>query len=141
MTTSSAISILPLRILILIAGLCAVGCVVAQPKRSLSFAELKALPFFTASVEKVQFRTIHGSDGADYLAVEIRLRRDDGTKVVITTDRATLTQAALAQSLVSGRVYKWPQVITDFEAEAKLIQRSTLGDIPRPASPAPSFCR
>jgi hypothetical protein len=141
MTMSSAISILPLRILILVAVLCVVGCVVSQPKQSLSFAEVKAFPFFAALVEDVQLNKNHSSDGTDYLAVEIRLRRDDGAKVVITTDRATLTQAAFAQNLVSGRVYKWPQVITDFEAETKLIQRSTLGDIPRALSPAANFCR
>ena len=104
-------------------------------------ADVKSLPPFTASVENVQLSKIHSPDGTDYLAVEIRLRRDDGAKVVITTDRATLTQAAFAQNLVSDRAYKWPQVITDFETEMKLIQRSTPGAIPRASSPAVNFCR
>jgi len=130
-----------MKILILVAVLCAVGCVVSQPKRSLSFAELKSLPPFTASVENIHLSKNHSPNGTDYLAVEIRLRRDDGAEVFITTDRATLTQAAVAQHLLSGRIYEWPKVITDFEAETKLIQRSTLGDIPRASSPAASFCR
>ena len=130
-----------MKILILVAVLCTAPYVVTQPKRNLFFAELMVLMPFTASVENVQFNKNHSPNGTDYLAVEIRLRRDDGAKVVIETDRATLSQAAFAQSLLNGQIYEWPKVISDFEAEKKLIQRSTLGDIPRASSPGTSFCR
>lgn len=141
MTTSSAISILQMKRLILVAVLCVVGCVVAQPKRSLSFAELKSLPPFTALVKDVQLSKNHSPDGTDYLAVEIWLRREDGSKIIITTNRATLTQAAFAENLVGGRIYKWPNVITDFEAEMKLIQYSNHVNIARASSPTKNSCR
>jgi hypothetical protein len=99
-----------------------VACRTTAP--TISFTKLNSAAPFHAVVENVSLNEVHASDGADYLAVKIQLRRSDGALVTIATDRATLTQAAFAQNLVKGRFYQWPQAITDFKQEIQQTQRS-----------------
>ncbi len=124
MTTRFSISLFQVRQLFLIAVLFAVGCIASSRNRSLSFAQMKALSSFTATIESSQSKKIRSVDGTHYLAVEIRMRRDDEAKVVIATNQATVMQAAFAQNLVKDRFYEWSKVLTDFEQEMKQTQRA-----------------
>jgi len=94
------------------------GCA-CRNSQNLSFAEAKHSKPFQAVVENVEMHEVRGSDHTGYLAVEIRLRREDGTLVTIATDRATLMQSAFEQNLTNGASYLWPKAITDFEAEVR----------------------
>ena len=75
-------------------------------------------------VENVSQNEARASDGTDYLAVSIQLRRADVVLVAIAADRATVSEAAFAQNLVKGRAYQWPKAITDFKQKMKQTQRS-----------------
>jgi len=84
--------------------------------RSLTFDEAKRFQPFQAVVEGAEVHTGRCWGRSGGLAVEIRLRRQDGALVAINADRATLTELALALDLTKGAAYEWPKAITDFEA-------------------------
>jgi hypothetical protein len=92
------------------------------PSSTVSFTTAKSAAPFCAVVENVHQNEVRASDGTDYLAVRIQLRRSDGATVTIAADRATVSQVAFAQNLVKDRVYQWPQAFTDFEPEIKQTQ-------------------
>jgi len=86
--------------------------------QSLTFDEAKSCRPFKAVVEGTEVRAGRCWGRSGGLAVEIRLRRQDGALVGISTDQATLTELAFALDLTNGAVYLWPNAITDFEAAA-----------------------
>jgi hypothetical protein len=94
------------------------GCA-CQNRQTLSFGEAKFSKPFQAVVENSEMHEVLGDDRTGYLAVEIRLRRVDGTVVPLATDRATLMESAFAVDLTNGASYWWPKAITDFEAEVR----------------------
>jgi hypothetical protein len=104
--------------------LCVLVCACRTAAPTISFSAAKSAAPLRAVVENVRLSEVRASDGTDYLAIKIQLRRADGTTVTIATDQATLSQAAFGQHLVKGRVYDWPKAITDFQQEIKQTQRS-----------------
>jgi hypothetical protein len=105
--------------------------------QSLTFDEAKRSQQFQAMVESTEVHAERRWSSSGGLAVEIRLRRQDGVLVAITAHRATLTELALALSLTNSSTYQWPKAITDFEtsARAKRQQRlHSLRDL-EPAAP------
>ena len=94
------------------------------PAPALSFTAVNSAAPFRAVVKNVRLNEVRASDGTEYLAVSIQLRRADGAQVTIASDRATVSEAAFAQNLVKGRAYQWPNAITDFKQEMKQTQRS-----------------
>ena len=107
---------------ILFLCLAVVAC--RTPSSTISFPASKSVTPFRAVIEDVHRNSVRASDGNDYLAIAILLRRDDGTLVNIVIDRATLTQAAFAQGLVKGRAYEWPKAFTDFKQKTQQTQRT-----------------
>jgi hypothetical protein len=104
--------------------LCVSVCACRTPAPTISFATVNSTAPFRAVVENVCLNEVRASDGTDYLAVSIQLRRKDGVLVTIAADRATVSEATFAQTLVKGRAYQWPKAITDFDQEMKQTQRS-----------------
>ena len=94
--------------------------------QSLTFDEAKRFHSFLAVVEstEVQAGRCWGRSGG--LAVGIRLRREDGALIAISTDQATLTELALVLDLTNGAAYLWPKAITDFEAAAQVRRQQKL---------------
>ena len=72
--------------------------------------EARLLPPFLAVVEDVQRHQVQNR-----LALAIRLRKGDGSRLTINEPQATLTEAAFAEFLQPGHSYIWPGVFTEFE--------------------------
>lgn len=94
------------------------GCT-CRNSQNLSFSDAKHSRPFQAVVENAEMHEVRGGDRTGYLAVEIRLRRVDGTVVTIAASQATLMELGFALDLTNGASYWWPKAITDFEAEVR----------------------
>lgn len=86
--------------------------------QSLTFDEAKCCQPFIAVVEGTEVHAGRCWGRSGGLAVGIRLRREDGALIAISTDQATLMELALVLDLTNGAAYLWPKAITDFEAAA-----------------------
>ena len=106
--------------------------------QSLTFDEAKRSQPFQAVVESTEVHAGRRWGCSGGLAVEIRLRREDGALVAITTDRATLTELALSLHLTNGAAYLWPKAIVDFEAAAHAKRQQELHS-PRDSEPTVSI--
>lgn len=73
-------------------------------------AEARLAPPFQAVVEDVQRHQVQNN-----LALAIRLRMGDGSRLTITEPQATLTETAFAEFLQPGHSYMWPRVFAEFE--------------------------
>jgi hypothetical protein len=107
------------------------GCA-CRHHEGISFSEAKHVQPFRAVVENVGTQEVCGADHTDYLAVEIRLRREDGTQVTIATDGATLFELAFALSLTNGESLMWPKAITDFETEFRAKRQRIVRSVENP---------
>ena len=105
--------------------------------QSLTFDEAKRSEPFQAVVESTEVHAGRRWGCSGGLAVEIRLRREDGALVAITADQATLTELALTLSFTNSSTYQWPKTITDFEtaAHAKRQQKLHSRSDPEPVAP------
>jgi len=75
-----------------------------------TLTEVKSLPPFGAVWLGYQLR----EDTSHHVALEIKLRKADGSNFVITEPEASLFQIAFAASLQRGQTNVWPQVLLDF---------------------------
>jgi hypothetical protein len=99
--------------------ICVAVCLSCTKINTISMAEAKVSKPFTAVVEDVHMHGVRGADSSGYLAVEITLREESGTLLVIKEPRLNLTQLAFAASLIKGRSYEFPAAITNFESDLK----------------------
>jgi len=75
-----------------------------------TLTEIKTMPTFGAVLVDYQLR----EDTVHHVALEIKLRKADGSNFVITEPEASLFQVAFAASLQRGQTNVWPQVLLDF---------------------------
>ena len=88
----------------------AVSVLACQLASGTTLAEMKSLPPFGAVWLGYQLR----EDNAHHVALEIKLRKADGSNFVITEPQTSLFQVAFAASLQRGQTNVWPQVLLDF---------------------------
>jgi len=88
----------------------AVSVLLCRPVAGTTLTEVKSLPPFGAVWLGYQLR----EDNAHHVALEIKLRKADGSNFVITEPEASLFQVAFAASLQRGQTNMWPQVLWDF---------------------------
>jgi len=87
-----------------------VSVLACQLASGTTLAEIKTMPPFGAVLLGYQLR----EDNAHHVALEIKLRKADGSNFVITEPEASLFQIAFAASLQRGQTNVWPQVLLDF---------------------------
>ena len=87
-----------------------VSVLACQLASGTTLTEIKTMPTFGAVLLGYQLR----EDIAHHVALEIKLRKADGSNFVITEPQASLFQVAFAASLQRGQTNMWPQVLLDF---------------------------
>jgi len=88
----------------------AVSVLACQLASGTTLTEIKTMPTFGAVLVDYQLR----EDTAHHVALEIKLRKADGSNFVITEPEASLFQIAFVASLQRGQTNVWPQVLLDF---------------------------
>ena len=88
----------------------AVSVLLCRPVAGTTLTEVKSLPPFGAVLRGYELR----EDTAHHVALEIKLRKNDGSDFVIAEPQASLFQIAFVASLQRGQTNVWPQVLLDF---------------------------